>query len=438
MTTAASVLDQRLSQVLGDWIEVLVTTYLTTNNSVISTNLKSYDKGRDNFFNGWWVYITNKGSAGVDREVSAYTSSTGTLTIRGNALTATDTEYATIRLYRYSYTAKQRVLNDAIRELYPILFREIEDRSLVTNNHLFNGHFDDWTLTTVPDFWGADHLTSSTSATAGNLIRGGTKSVMITASAAGGYLYQASSSATTQRLLDLMNQTVTFRAWANPEIANDASLVITTIKADGTTQTLTSTTTCPAQRWTLLELEDQKINDDIYYIDVRLVVATNGKYVYFDNARISGKSVSEYMLPLSLQSGEVKQVYVQSSGYSDDPCDDVIPETWDRVYGINTIDNTYKYLYLRDAYARNRQLRLIGIAPLETISAFTDTVSIDAERVDLLVNYAAYKLFLNEAGTPSSSDTGRFRQRANDYLQEFYRLKAQLGRMTPAGTQVFS
>ena len=209
------------------------------------------------------------------------------------------------------------------------------------------------------------------------------------------------------------------------------------MKADGTTsQTLTSTTDAPAGQWTLLELNDQKINDDIVDIDFRMIVDTNAKYVYFDAPRVTGQNQLEYLLPITYQDtaidekGGLYQVYIQTRGYSEWACDDLYVRDWERLYQYRiTNDGTYNYLKLPVYYTENRQIKLIGIKPLEAVSSYAGTVSIDGQYVNKLVAYAKYKLFQQMEGTISSEDASRPESLMAKAYGEYMRL-AHL-RMTP-------
>ena len=429
-TTALSTLIQRTAQQLDDWIEVLVTTAIAANNSIISTNLKQYDGGQDDYFNNWWVYITDKANAGVLRQVSDYATATGTLTVYGSALTTDGANLATIDVFRYSRNFYLNALNDASREIYPDLHRRLDDITLVTGNILPNSAFKDWASTAIPDFWGVTNAAAVANTTS-TYLRGAKKNVKVTASAANGSMYV--DSLAYPRLLDLMGHTVTFKAWAYPEVANDAKIEIYTLTADSTAQTLTSTTTNPAGKWTLLELENQGINDELSFISIRLKVTTNAKYVYFENARLTGRDITEYLLPQDFQDGALNQVYIQESGSADDWCDDIHPIFEDEpLHSCKIIDDgTDKFLNTGVILSSKKLLRLIGKIPLETLSAATDTVSISGKELNLLVAYAKYKLFQQKVGIPASMDVSRYQGMLADAYGEYMRLLPHLKMASP-------
>jgi hypothetical protein len=434
MTTVQSTLDDRLSQSIGDYISVALTTNQAASGSVVSTNLNSFDNGRDDYFNGWYCYFTNLLNAGVERKVYDYATSTGTLSVRGANLSA-DSSTATIKVYKYSYTSKLRAIQDAIRELYPVLYKNVDDRTLVTGDILPDSHFENWSSTSALTFYSALNGTLAQTSTAGYTI-GGKCSAKLTASSANGYMYIHSN--TYPRLLDIQGETISLYCWVYSEVDNDAWLEIVTQDTDGTTQTLTSTTPCTGGRWTLLKLEDQAINKNLVVCIVKFGVTTNAKYVYFDHARLVGADVHEYLIPNSAKDGTVRNVSIQVNANSDEPCDDLFPQKWNEIYGWEVVnDGTYKYLRLPYTYANLYQIRIEGDTCLEVPTAYSDTVSIDGEKVNLLIAYAAYKLFLREEGIPSSDDKARFKSRASQWLGEFYRLKSQLMMSRPASPFMF-
>jgi len=432
MSTTALVLKQKLTEVIGDFIELDTSTNLSSASTaiIISSDLLQYDRGLDDYFNHWWAYITEGLNAGVNREVSDYTSTAYTLKLRGAALSSTSAA-ATFRLHRYNPAQQLRALNNASREIYPNLFRSLDDHTLITGNILPNSHFEDWAAATIPDFYTAP---TGSVAAATTYIRGGAKSAYLTAGATPDYFYITSNDY--PRLLDLMGKTVDFRCWAYPvDTADDATIQIYTIKADATAQTLTSTTANPKGAWTLLEINNEVINDDIVEIQFRFRVKTTTKHAYFDNARVIGQNRYEYLLPQDFQDGDLKQVYVQTEGYSDDACDDLLPRSWERIYGFKVIDDgTDKFIRLPFLYTDNRQIRLIGIHPLETLTTDASTVSIDGETPNLLIAYAAYLLFEMERGVVSSEDVSRYDRLLSQWWGKYKMLLPHLKMASPRGT----
>jgi len=287
----------------------------------------------------------------------------------------------------YSSNYKDAI-NNASKEISNNLFIPLDNTDLITGNILppFN-----WATSST-----LDKYTEPTGTLAKNTdktyIWNGSTSAKVTASGANDKILLSSTSY--RRILDQMDNSVDLKCWVYPEVADDAFLKIKTWQADGTAQELDSTTTTYAGKKNLIELEDQDINDDLSLIEIWLYVATDTKYSYFDMPRLIGKNVREYLLPKDLQDGHLCRVEIQTSSHSDDACDDLHPTDWETVYGWKIIEESgEKYLRLPAGYSQERQIRLIGYKVLETLSATTDTISLDGEQVNLLLAYAASKLF---------------------------------------------
>ena len=426
MGTTVETLEQRLSEQVGDYLQVTCTTAIAADNYIVSTNLNAYDGGTNDYFNDWWCYITDKANITVHRQVSDYVTATGTLTVRGAALTAESggTVYATIRLHRYNRDLYINAINDAVRETFPIFHQRYDIMELVTGNILPNSHFRDWTAATAPDKYSMQdaNITATASTTAGTY-RGGGKSMKATSGAGGAGKYVYISSNTYPRLLDLMEKTVSFYCWANPDVADDAYIEIYTLQADTTAQTLTSTTTCPAGKFTLLKLENQAINDDLVEIQFRFKVTTASQNVYYDHARVIGHNQTEYLLPIAIRDGKLSSVQIQSTGYSTYICDDIQPRSWEDWYDGEIVDDgTDKFLKLGTLPTGQRLIRLRGYAPLSAVSAYTSTIEIDGEILNRFIAYAKYKLYQAIEGPVASQDIGRYELQSAKAYQEFLRM----------------
>ncbi len=419
-TTRLQLDDKLAIAIMGKDYEFDTTTNITTNNSVISTTVIAWDEGRDDFYNNWWMYITEGNNTGKVRRVSDYATATGTLTVSGAALVA-ETGAVTCRLYVYDRDDAITALNNAIREVFPSLFQDVDDMTLVTGNHLPDGSFENWSSSSALTWYTASNITLVQTTTA-SLIRGprGTTSAKCTATAGNGYIYV--DSYTFPRLLDFMGKTVSFKARAYPQTANDAYLVIYTLKADGTAQTLTSTTTNAAAAWTLLELEDQTLNDDLVKVELRFKVATSGQYVYFDEARFNGIPLYEYLMPYKMIDGIVERVYVQNTGSADDPCDDLYPNDWQEDFYHPLIsDGTYQYIYIGN-YPELKRIRIQGKAPISTLSSDTATVTLTEKQINKLIAYTGYLLFKQQGGNISNMDMSRVKEKMADFYSEYQRL----------------
>ena len=421
-TTALSVLRQRIHESLEDFISVAVTTAITTNNSVISTNLKVYDLG-GTIFQKQWLFITDYANIGIERQITTYTSSSGTAVVSGAALSSDGANKATIQVHRYSMKSLDVAINDAIRETGASLFKEVDDITLVSNSLLVDGHLESWSSSTAMNWWTTTSTMNVARSNTAGETRGGVYSCKATPSSNNGYI--ALSSDKYPSLLNIQGKTVTLEGYALPETADDAYLVIYTKDYQGTEQTLTSTTANTADEFTLLKLEDQAINDNLDTVEIRLKVATSGQYVCFDDLRLTGVDVNEYLLPADdLHNMSIQQVFIQAAG----DLEDIRPNTWTPVIGFETFDNGVdRYLQLPGNYGSGRRIRLVGTTDLSALSSATDTIELDGGGISPLLAYAKYKLFNQLAANTSSQDTERFKSLAGRFLSEYHRLRLPLG-----------
>ena len=430
-TTTFLVLKQLFNQSIGDDLEFDTTTNITTNNSILSTTLNQFDDGEDDHFNTWWVYITEGVNITKSRKISDYATSGGTLTVYGAALAA-ESAAVTCRLTRYNPDHAKQALIRACEEIYPTLFKSIDDQTLITGNIVPDASFEEWSSASALKWWTANGGGTLAQTTTAGLYRGqlGSTSMKYTAGAANDYVYVSSKSY--PRLLDLMGKTIDGYLWVYPQTANDGYLEFYTINAAGSTQTLTSTTANPLGTWTEIKHEDQTLNDDLVEVQIRCKIATNGQYAYFDDLYVNGMRLDEYLLPEDFFNGHLSEVHLQRTGYSDPAAYDLHPfidQYKDRGLVFDIVDDgTYVYLKLLDgAPSNSRRLRLQGFKPLETLSADADTLTLDAHRIPLLIAKAREIFFEREEMPVSAEDTSRFqygyKKAIYDYNRLFYKLR---------------
>lgn len=416
-------LRQRLRLAIGDGHREVLTTALTTDKNVVSTNLQKWDGGSNNWHLDTFVYVEDYVNAGENRVTSTYTSSSGTFAVRGANFSSDSANKATCMFTVYNPDDYEQAIKQAIRKLDLTLFVSLDDITLITGNILPDGHFEDWTSSTALRFGTASNATLAQTTTAG-LIWGSVNSVQVTATADNGYV--AFTSDKYPRLLDLMGKTVTFKSFAYPQVADEATLVIYTKQADGTEQTLTSTTSNPAGEWTLLELEDQDLNDNLVDIQFRYKVATDTKYAYFDNSRVTGLSIYEFMLPVDFRDGHLSQAFIQTGGLADDPCDDLhLYKPPEKIYFTNdpvADDGTYKYLRLPALYPNSRKIELIGYKPLTVPSSDSDSVEVNDPELELLIAQSALELYNIMRGPISTQATSKFAIEIAYWEREVFRL----------------
>lgn len=431
-STTQAALIQEMSENIGDYLSVSTTTNITTDDKIISTTLNNFDGGQDSYFVDWWVYLNTTANADKLRVVEAYATATGQLTISGANLSA-ESGAVSFSLHRYDRDKKKLAVQRAVKYVFPAIFVPVDDFSLSTGNILPDGSFEWWPTSATLEFYTAKSSVTIAKETGAGNYRGyrGTTSMKVTATGANGYASIHSDEF--PRLLDLMGRTVSAYAWASPEVTDDAAIVIYTKQADGTEQTLTSSTTNPAGEFTRLELADQILNDDLVEVEIRFKVATDTKFVYFDDALVVSQTLKEYVVPFGLQpNGHTSQVRVQVSGYSDQPSYDIRPKSYESYQFRIFNDGAYDYLRLKDTPTNNRTIRLKGFKPLNAISGETDTIEIDGPKLDPIVFKAAELLYRLVQGPVSSEDKSRFFGEIGFWRDEYNRSIVQHTMMRPA------
>jgi len=140
---------------------------------------------------------------------------------------------------------------------------------------------------------------------------------------------------------------------------------------------------------TLIELEDQTLNSDLVEVQIRFRTHTNAKYVIWDNARVTGHTVDDYVFPYTLTNGNIRQVWIQStSEISDYPCDELYPRTG-KGYGLDDYnDGTYDFIHIANAMQPNYKIKLVRYCPFTALSAPTDTLAITDPQSRALIAYA--------------------------------------------------
>ena len=422
-TTDALTLNELLSKSLGDWIALPTSANIAANTIVRAEGLNQHDGGRDDYFTDWWLYITDKGNAGVDRRIRNYYTSNTTCNVFGAAFSADAAVNANIRVHRYSFSQKQIAINTAIKDIYPILHRRLDLLELRSGDILPNSHFRDWAVSTVPDKWALRNNILVTANTSGGHYWGGSKSAGLNpGSIAEPSLY--TSAVEYPRLLDLEGQSITFQAHARADVAQNAFIRIYACNVTNAIQTIQQNISLVAGLWNIARLADQTLFSNLTNIEFHVgIVNVSGDHVWFDNVRVTGLQTQEYLLPTDFRHGGLSRVYIQSDG----DCNTIFPRAWDEIIGWQVMDDgTDKYLRLPAVYSNDRYLRLVGVAPLETVSASADTISLGAPDTDLLIALAKYKLY-QMAGEPASAhDDARFMTKEAKAYMEYQQLLPRL------------
>src|SRR3990172_186798 len=142
-TTTRLVLEQRVSEALGDYYGLTTTSAGNAGGTtVVSTSLQDLPGGNDDdAFENWYVHITSGTDIGAVRRVSAYAQSTSTLTV-SRLFSAQIASAVTFVLHRHATDDYWRCLGRALEELFPHLYLPIRDETLVVDNLLSTSDFE--------------------------------------------------------------------------------------------------------------------------------------------------------------------------------------------------------------------------------------------------------------------------------------------------------
>jgi len=183
MSTLAT-LRQEIGNRTKSYVAGTTTTTVTTDDQVIDSKLAGLGYG-DDYFNGWYVWINTTANASVRRLVEDYTDSTGALTIAGANLAAESAAGTAFELHKFDPADILRAINNVLTKEYDAMFNEVVDITTTTavkqtrypiptgvlsppkqvlleqalswdfdENLLDNGGFEDWTVDDVTDDWG--------------------------------------------------------------------------------------------------------------------------------------------------------------------------------------------------------------------------------------------------------------------------------------------
>ena len=436
MSTTLLTLRQRLSENIGDYFTSTVTTAIAASTSVIDTALANVEGGgTTDYFEDWWVYFTSGANIGVKRKVSSYNAGTWTLTVLGGNLATDGAVKATYELHRVDPDKKIKAINNAARTLSSDIKRDITDISLVSGNILPD--FNWWTGAAAHKFWASSTMTLARTSPGSGYTRGGRYSMKVTDAGAGDE-YVSLHSDNYPRLLDLKGKTVSAYVWAYPVTTDDdPEIEIYTAKGDSTgadSQTLTSTTETESGYYQIVKLENQAIDDDIDTFEIRLKCVTASAVIYFQEPRITGVDVYDYMLPELFQNANIRRVRYQLTG-SDNvaPADDIgYNADYQEIFGWDIvpqdINGTY-YNFLRLPYSIpvGRRIELNSSADLEdNMSADTDTMNIDDPKSNVLIAQACWELFRQLRGFVTNSSNSAYDDEIAYWAGEVTRLKKRL------------
>ena len=446
MGTAYSTLRQNLNRMLGVPF-IGTTTGAGSTASLVSTDLQKWDQAKDDQFIDMWCLLTSGTYAAASAIVTDYTASSGTAVPRPSWAGAPGTS-VTFEVMPYDPAQVLAAFQRATDTLYPPpghkgLFKTLYDTTYVTGNWLPNSHFEDWTLTTVPDHW---VVVSATITEETTIIRGplGSSAMKIVGSGAthGAYV----SNVEWPQLLGLRGKTISL---AGGVYASAAGPVLQIYTKGSTTaaSTTSSSAHTGSTEYEQLTIEDLTIPADL--TDIKITCLAGSATAYFDNLyTYNCPEPFRYHLSKEFAHDPIQVFWQTNVGY-DYGADDVEGgESWDPVpkshWHIED-DGTNRILALdplrtgsTQSYAHlgRRKLKVVGNERLTSPLVDATTVEVSGEQMRLLVTCAAYELFKSLAANAGASDNAviNYAARRDYWGAESDRLTKLYGMAMPFNT----
>ncbi len=409
-------LREYVARELGLWKSYATTSAgSTTLDTIVSSQIADYD---DDSLREHFILITDSTDTqleGVARRVKLNQSPSGTIntyrTFAAQVPTAT-----TFELMKYDPAEITKFINRTIRDSYPYLAKLVVDTTLVSGSIIPNGHFENWTVATYPDYWRNSVTTASKSTT----IWGGTSSLYsCQLGTAAGYLYLSSENY--PPLMKLQNGTLTVYCWVKTAAASNAYMTVVGTNVAGTATTSTSvnkSTTTVTQyhtgggKWELLAVENASIPDNLAEVQIRLYIATVNA-AQFDNC-YAGTGEIEYLMPSALE--EVLHIFECNSAEDHD-----IANRSKRDFYVIDKSGT-KYIMVPDS-GSGKHLELVGYTIYSELTADTSTIDLTSSWERALIAGSVGKILRSVGTTISSKDSEEILKSADSYMREWENLK---------------
>jgi hypothetical protein len=381
MSTILQNAEIELSKQLGDFWEG-TTTSASGAVSIVDTSLLA--KPPEWITDVSYDMLTSGSYSGEERKISSLSSSTLSVGTHGGSVVSGVT-YRVHRLFQAS--EKRRALIASARHIYPDLYQEVWDESLVSGNWLKDGSFEIWITGSNLTYWTEDTVTVAQQSTV-PYTRHSLYSVHL--STAAGSLYQDISINGDLQLLKGKSVTFSCQGWCDT-----ASCLRLSIN-DGTTQTY-SEYHSGGSSWT----HDNPKEDDFYVTQTIDKDATEVTFSihhenasassFIDDARvIAGDRGQLYTGYLWLAQNEPSVIEMENSNYSRE-------EGWSAVRDWDMDNNGY--LHIPTSYPSGYRLRIKGMGYLDFLSSgtsstsWTSTIAIDQPQLDILIAEAAVYLY---------------------------------------------
>ena len=410
MATTRVVLLERLSEAIGDWWSDTTTSGGSTT-TLIDTSLLNHPMGGDaDGFIDWYVRITSGDADGESRRVSAYSESTGTLTVQ-SAFSATIATSVTYELHRFDPVDKHNALNAAGRALYPSLSVPLIDETLVVDDLLSNSDFESAIVGGAHPNW-TNFGTPATVSAETNRVWHGSQAALYTASGSavgGAQQVLQDGSSTFLNYHEIVNKSILFarRVWC--ATADSARIGISLDNGSSFTYSDYHDGTEDWQRLqATVSIADPSTTAGDLDILCRLEVAISQTAI-FDGGGNSGAFIDpiyRYTLPTTYIRAPNA---IRIQGLADHP------------------SGPFRGLILGERPIRGRVMQVTGRGLLTQPSTDAATMEINDPEVDLLIARAAQWLssMMSRPARAGVDQSSGYKMDANDWALEVARIKQE-------------
>lgn len=403
MATTRAILRQRLSETIGDWNGTLVTSAGGSTTTIVDSSLVNLPGGSDDdFCEGYYAMITHSGhtAVGESRRVSGYTASSTTITVP-QAYSAASGSSKNYELHRYDPDLKHYAINAAGRKLFPKLYLPVIDETLVTDQLGTNLDFETYTDPTdaAPDGWAA--ITNTRVDRYQDRVMHGSNStsLRVTSGASDIGFYQD----LTIDVADIVGKSITFGGYMWSTNANSGWFIVDFGGAsykespkhegdeDWQEEWVTATIPADASR---IRIQCNAIN-----------YTAGGYTTYFDALYCYITPLERYTLPTTFIEDSPTHVSIQTDMDNETNNFASFADWW--------IDSDGETNYLRiGVHPSGRRIRLKGRGALTLPSSDSTSMEVEDARVDIVVEWAAYELFMRLAAMSLGTDSTAYVQQA--------------------------
>ena len=396
-TTTRANLRRALSESIGDYQSFASTADGNdAKTSLVSTTLKNYPGGTDDgAFEEQFFMGTSGANEGESKRCALYTAnaSDGPTAILQDAFSNQTSTADTFELHRYDPELKHVAINQALSELFPVIYKPIRDETLIVDSILSNGDFETEGGTTFTDWTEVNSPTVTVETS--RVFHGTNAAKVVAGSGAVGQLTQTLDVNTPEAA----GTTAAFkvRVWTNG--SSQARLII-----DWGTSTEAGEYHTGDSSWRLLSVE-AAVPTDATQVQVICEVAAS-QTAYFDTGWAAIEHVHRMTVPSSIIRGPMHIL---------------------QQYDEGMVDGTYYPLLPGEAPTRGRILRLQGMGLLSRPSSESATTEIGEPQLNLVTAYAARVLFQTLMMRSATEQRGNLTENVRYWEMEVQRLSSQIG-----------